>query len=56
MKDEVRLNVKMPNELLQQIKSLANTKNISVSAFVRLLLINYLEQTKDDNNRKNNIN
>lgn len=40
------LQVRLPEEILLKLKESAEKKGISVSAFVRLLIINQLEREK----------
>lgn len=46
--NEVRLNVKMDKALLQALKRAAFKRGLTVSALTRLLLIDYLEQKKNE--------
>lgn len=43
MDHEVRLNIKIEAELLDQIKKAAKEAGLNVSSLTRTLLINYLE-------------
>lgn len=48
MKDEVRLNVKLPAELLLKVKIIAEKKGLNVSALTRFLLSNYVENCNNE--------
>lgn len=52
MQNEVRLNIRIPAELLEKAKQAAKDKSLSVSALTRLLLINYVEQIENDKQNK----
>ena len=44
MKDDVRLELKLSKELLEAIKEAATKKQLTVSAFVRLIMLDYLKE------------
>lgn len=48
MKDEVRLNVKLPADLLERVKIVAEKKGLNVSSLTRLLLVNYVENFENE--------
>ena len=48
MKDEVRLNVKLPADLLERVKIIAEKKGLNVSSLTRLLLVNYVENFENE--------
>jgi len=52
MQDEVRLNVKISADLLKRIKVVAERKGLNVSALTRLLLINYVENCENAENKR----
>lgn len=44
MKDDARLELKLSKELLEAIKEAAAKKQLTVSAFVRLIMLDYLKE------------
>ena len=46
MENEVRLNIKLTADLLNDVKAVAKEKQLTVSSLTRLLLINYVENFK----------
>lgn len=43
------LNMKLPAELYDKLKTTADKKNIAMAALVRLILTEYIEQNKKNN-------
>lgn len=46
MEKSTVLNMRLPQKLYDEVKAAAEKKNISLAAFVRLVLSEYLEQQK----------
>lgn len=44
--DEKRFELRLPVEFYDEVKSEAKKKHLTVSAFVRLVLLNYLDEVK----------
>ena len=40
------LNMKLPNELAEQLKAVAKSKNISLSSLIRLTLTDFVKNNK----------
>lgn len=51
MENETRLNIKLPETLLNRVKQVAKKRGLTVSALTRLLLIDYVESI--ENGQKN---
>jgi hypothetical protein len=47
MNKETRLELKLTLELFEQFKKLADKKQISVSALIRLLMLEYIENEEN---------
>lgn len=47
MNKEKRLELKLTVELFEQFKKLADKKQLSVSALIRLLMLEYIENEKN---------
>lgn len=47
MTKEKRLELKLTAELFEQFKKLADKKQLSVSALIRLLMLEYIENEKN---------
>ena len=47
MNKEKRLELKLTAELFEQFKKLADKKQLSVSALIRLLMLEYIENEKN---------
>ena len=47
MTKEKRLELKLTVELFEQFKKLADKKQLSVSALIRLLMLEYIENEKN---------
>lgn len=47
MNKEKRLELKLTSDLFEQFKKLADKKQISVSALIRLLMLDYIKNDKD---------
>lgn len=45
-KNEASIKVRLPEALYTEIKELADSKNINLSSMVRIILTDYINQTK----------
>lgn len=46
MENQKVLNMRLPAKLYDELKEVAEKKNISMSAFIRMALTEYIEQQK----------